>query len=74
MARFAFMYLTPDKFRLSHLKLEGIGPGTLVHFCPRCDFQYTFKHVGVPYCPKCEASLCIASVTPDLVAMARAAA
>lgn len=69
------MYLTPDKFRLAHLNLDGFGPGELVRFCPRCDFQYAHARGCLPYCcPICEAALCVAGVTPDFVEWVRAAA
>jgi hypothetical protein len=72
--RITDMYKTPNKLRLTHLKLDGFRPGAVVLFCPRCDFQYLFECAAHPICPKCDESLHVTRVTPDLIELVQSAA
>jgi hypothetical protein len=58
------MYCSPDKFRLSHLKLDGYRPTDTVWFCSNCDFQGAMPAVE---CPACGRESIQAIRVPDVI-------
>ena len=68
------MYLPANKFRLAHLRLDGFRPGTVVLFCPCCDFQRPFDGAAATVCPDHDVGLHSTIVTTDLMELVKAAA
>lgn len=70
MAKFPTMCQVPNKERVANLKLSGFRFGTLVYFCPNCDFQIEFARAVAPICRPCGRTLVLTTVSPELMCTA----